>query len=139
MMIWLVYGLCGFVVWGQASPEVTLYDRLVLIDGEVLVGRVEETDDEAVMFRVINEADHIEYLQRVLRKHIKTIERAPDAADSNTAENETPGDDEFQIAGAEESLPADLEAYLAGILERVGGPKSGDGSEADGVAAESSL
>ena len=108
----LMFVICFLLSCGLAQDTVR-YDKLTLLDGQVITGQIEQESGDYVMIRVIRAGGKVNFVRRVAKHHIAKRE----FVDLPQRQNPTPSDDAVAPVEDKTEVIEDHPAYLASIFD----------------------
>ncbi len=106
-----MFAICFLLSCGLAEDTVR-YDKLTLLDGQVITGQIEQEAGDYVMIRVIRAGGKVNFVRRVAKQHIAKRE----FVDLPQRREPTQPEDAVAPAEPEADVIEDKPAYLASIF-----------------------
>ena len=100
------------------AQDTIRYDKLTLLDGQVITGQIEQEAGDYVMIRVIRAGGKVNFVRRVAKQHIAKREFVdlPQRREQTPPEDAVPSVEAEAEAEAEAKVIEDKPAYLASIF-----------------------
>ncbi len=106
-----MFAICFLLSCGLAEDTVR-YDKLTLLDGQVITGQIEQEAGDYLMIRVIRAGGKVNFVRRVAKQHIAKRE----FVDLPQRPDPTPPEDAVAAVEEESEVIEDKPAFLASIF-----------------------